>query len=301
MNKKNTYKGMIMVMFAGMIFGAFPIFTSLYVLYGGTTDSFNFYGFLISTIMVVPIILYRKTGFFLPKKMFAFTLLAAAANTITRILLTYSYQYLNVGVATTLHFLYPLNTALLSFIFFKDKMPVYKWITFVVASLSVSLFMSDSSGSSNIVLGIVLAVASSLGFASYLLIEEKANVSEVDPFIVMFWVSLVGTIGCMFMGLGKGSVFQPIPKEAIVVLLLCAVFNNIVAFILQLLGVKHLGATMAAIISLFEPIFSCIFGAIFLGEAMGAKSILGIILILGSLVTMILLDNRKELGEAKNE
>jgi len=128
-----------------------------------------------------------------------------------------------------------------------------------------------------------------------MLIEEKAGVSELDPYIVMFYVNLVGTIGCMGMMLVAGqSLIDPIPSKAIIVLVLCAVLNNLVAFTFQLLGVKHLGAAMAAIISLFEPIFSCIFGSIFLGQQMGIKSVAGIILILGSLVFMIVMDYKKE-------
>ena len=72
-----------------------------------------------------------------------------------------------------------------------------------------------------------------------------------------------------------------------------AVVNNVVAFALQQQGVKHLGAAMTALFSLFEPVFSCVFGAIFLQQAKGIKSLFGIVLILLSLAGTVLLDNRK--------
>ncbi|MDO4938791.1 MAG: DMT family transporter [Lachnospiraceae bacterium] len=293
-----TYKGMIYVAIAGMIFGAFPVFTSLFVLSGGNTDSFNFLGFLLSTILLIPIIIYRKTGFRLPKKAMIFVILAGIANVITRVLLTKSYLYLDVGVSTTLHFLYPIITAFLSFIIFKDRMPVYKWIVFAVACLSVSLFITGSSGEGSIT-GVILAVASSFGFASYMLIEEKAGLTGYDPFVILFYVTLVSCVGAFVFGLGSGELFAPIPAKAWVILFIVALVNNILGFALQLEGIKYLGAAMTAIFSLFEPIFSCIFGAVFLHEEMGARSVLGIVLILVSLLDVILLDNKY--GNVQNE
>lgn len=291
MKTDNSYKGMLYMAIAGIIFGGFPVFTSLYVLYGGNVESFNFLGFLFSIVFLIPVILIRKTGFLLPKKVMIAAILAGVANVLTRILLTASYAYLDVGVATTIHFLYPILTALLGFIFFKDKMPVYKWIIFAVACLSVSLFVSGELGGGNIK-GVILALCSSFGFASYILIDEKGHLAEYDPMVVLFYVTAVSLIGSFIVGIGSGNLFDPIPGKAWVVLILCAVLNNVVGFAFQLKGIKQLGAAMAAIFSLFEPIFSCIFGAIFLHEAMGARSVIGIILILGSLLVMILLDNK---------
>ena len=282
---------MLYMAIAGIIFGAFPVFTSLFVLYGGNVESYNFLGFLFSFVLMIPVIIIRKSSFLLPKKVLIAAILAGLANVLTRILLTASYAYLDVGVATTLHFLYPILTALLSFVIFKDKMPVYKWIIFAVACLSVSLFISGETGGGNIK-GVILAICSSFGFASYILIDEKGHLAEYDPMVVLFYISGVSMIVCFFVGIGNGNLFDPIPGKAWIILIVCAVLNNVIAFAFQLKGIKHLGAAMAAIFSLFEPIFSCIFGAVFLHEAMGARSVIGIILILGSLLVMILLDNK---------
>lgn len=298
MNNKNQIKGIGLVSAAGIIFGAFPIFTSLFVAYGGNTDSFNFIGFVLAVIFLIPIILYRKTGFVLPGKMLWYVILAGIANAVTRVLLTYSYLSLDVGIATTIHFVYPIITAILSFAIFKEKMPLYKWIIFVIASLSVSLFASGNGGGD--LKGVILAASSSICFATYILITDKSGLAECDPFVVLFYVSLISTVTCFIFGLKGGHLFDPIPAKAVFVLLLCAIVNNIVGFFCQLKGIGHLGAAMAAILSLFEPIFSCIFGAVFLDQALNASSILGIILILGSLVVMVLLDNRPAANKNTN-
>lgn len=289
---KNSFKGITMTAAAGIIFGAFPIFTTLFVQFGGNVDAFNLYGFVLSVVFLAGYILLTKRSFAVPKKLVLWIVLAGVANVVTRILLTYSYQYLDVGIATTLHFLYPLFAAVLGVVCFREEMPLYKWIAFAVASLSVSMFATGVQAGGQWI-GIVLVAASGICFALYMLITEKADLTQIDPVVFVFYVSAVSTVGCLFMGV-SGSLTESIPIKALIVLALCAIINNVLAFALQQQGVKYLGAAMTALFSLFEPIFSCVFGAIFLQQAMSLKSGAGIVLILLSLAATVLLDNRKQ-------
>lgn len=290
--QSNAVKGMALTAGAGVIFGAFPIFTSLFVRYGGDVDTFNLYGYVLTVIFLAIYIAVKKLSFAIPKKSIFFILLAGLFNVVTRILLTYSYAFLDVGIATTLHFMYPLFAALLGAIFFREKMPLYKWIAFIVASASVSLFASGFENGGQLQ-GILLALASAVCFALYMLTTEKAHLTELEPTVFVFYVSIVSAVGCVFTTLGEGHLFVAIPGKALVVLILCAILNNVVAFAFHQQGVRHLGAAMAALFSLFEPIFSCIFGAIFLQQLFTVKSVFGILLILLSLAAIVLLDNRK--------
>ena len=289
---KTSFKGISMTAMAGIIFGAFPIFASLFVRYGGNMDSFNLYGFILTVVMLAVYIPLAKKSFRLPKKAMLWVFLAGVMNVVTRILLTYSYEYLDVGIATTLHFLYPLFAALLGALFFREKMPFYKWIAFVLACLSVSLFITNIQGGAKLQ-GILLAVSSAVCFALYMLITERAGLTAIDPVVFVFYVSLVSTVGCFGTSLVSGTLVSAVPWKALIVLILCAVFNNVLAFALQQQGVRHMGAAMAALFSLFEPVFSCVFGVIFLQQAMGPTSIIGIVVILLCLVMIVVLDNRK--------
>lgn len=287
---KSTIKGVTMTGAAGIIFGAFPIFTRLFTIFGGSVDAFNLYGFLLSVVILGVFILITGRSFLLPGKTGWFVLLAGLMNVVTRILLTYSYHYLSAGTATTLHFLYPLFAALLGALFFREKMPIYKWIAFVVASASVALFGFGGMGS---LTGILLAVSSAVCFALYMLITERANLTALDPVVFVFYVCVVSSVGSLAMSLVSGTLSAAMPMKALIVLILCAVLNNAVAFALQQQGVKHLGAAMAALFSLFEPVFSCIFGVIFLRELLSLNAILGIVIILSCLTAIVLLDHRK--------
>ena len=231
---------------AGIIFGAFPIFTTLFVRFGGDVDTFNLYGFVLTVVFLAFFMLATKRSFRLPKQAVLFVILAGLMNVITRILLTYSYEYLDVGIATTIHFLYPLFAALLGTLFFRERMPFYKWIAFVVASASVSLFATGFQSGGQMI-GIVLAASSAVCFALYMLITEKAGLTDMDPVVFVFYVSLVSAVGCVGMGAVNGTLVAAIPMKALVVLLLCAIFNNVVGLALQQQGVKYMGAAMTAL------------------------------------------------------
>ena len=293
---KSSLKGIGMTAGAGIIFGAVPIFTTLFVRFGGDVDTFNLYGFLLTVVFLAAYIVLTRRSFALPRKSVLFVVLAGLMNVVTRILLTYSYEYLDVGIATTLHFMYPLFAALLGTVLFREKMPAYKWIAFLIASASVSLFASGFAGGGQL-RGILLALSSAVCFALYMLITEKADLTRLDPIVFVFYVSLVSAIGCVGMGITTGSLVAAVPMKALVVLILCAIVNNVIGFALQQQGVGHLGAAMAALFSLFEPIFSCVFGAIFLQQAMGIKSALGIVIILLCLVAIVVLDHRRSLRQ----
>lgn len=288
-----SFKGIAMTSGAGIIFGAFPIFTTLFVRFGGDVDTFNLYGFVLTVVFLAFFMLATKRSFRLPKQAVLFVILAGLMNVITRILLTYSYEYLDVGIATTIHFLYPLFAALLGTLFFRERMPAYKWIAFIVASASVSLFATGFQSGGQLI-GIVLAVSSAVCFALYMMITERAGLSDMDPVVFVFYVSLVSAVGCVGMGAVNGTLVAAIPMKALVVLLLCAIFNNVVGFALQQQGVKYMGAAMTALFSLFEPVFSCIFGVAFLQQAMGIRPVTGIVIILLCLVAIVALDNRKK-------
>lgn len=289
---KTSLKGIGMTSGAGIIFGAFPIFATLFVQYGGDMDTFNLYGFVLTVVFLALYIAATRRSFKLEKGAVGFVILAGLMNVVTRILLTYSYSYLDVGIATTLHFMYPLFAALMGTVLFREKMPLYKWIAFVIASASVSLFASGFTSGGQFI-GIILAISSAVCFALYMIITEKAGLTQMDPAVFVFYVSLVSAIGCAGMGAVNGTLVSAIPMKALVVLLLCAIVNNVIAFALQQQGVKHMGAAMAALFSLFEPVFSCIFGALFLQQAMSGRSISGIMIILLCLVAIVALDNRK--------
>ena len=66
--QKSTLKGIGLTAGAGIIFGMFPVFTSLYVNFGGDVDSFNLYGFALTVLLLAAYVALTKRSFAIPRK-----------------------------------------------------------------------------------------------------------------------------------------------------------------------------------------------------------------------------------------
>ena len=65
---KKSFKGITMTAGAGIIFGAFPIFTTLFVRFGGDVDTFNLYGFVLTVVFLAAYIAITGRSFRVERK-----------------------------------------------------------------------------------------------------------------------------------------------------------------------------------------------------------------------------------------
>ncbi len=112
-------------------------------------NSVVFYRFLFSSILLVIILCIRKTNFKISGKQALIIFGLAFLYAATSLLLTKSYLYIPSGLATTLHFLYPVLVTLLMVTFFKDKVSVSIIIATIMAIGGVYLLSGSEGGTLN--------------------------------------------------------------------------------------------------------------------------------------------------------
>ena len=126
------------------------------------------------------------------------------AKGVTSLLLFYSYNYISSGMSTTLHFMYPLFAALLGYLFFRDRLPIYKWVAIVAATLAVVLMGGYRRGRPT-PWGVLYAVLSAVVYAAYILVVDKGGVSKIDPMVFAFYLAVSGSVFSLAFGLSTGS------------------------------------------------------------------------------------------------
>lgn len=117
------------------------------------------------------------------KHIFILSLIGVA---LTTALLYSSYSYIGVGVATTLHFMYPIFVALACRFIFNEKLGKRKVLSLVMAFLGVALFMDMKS--SNNLLGALMALISGLTYAFYIVYLEKKELVKINPYKLSFYI-----------------------------------------------------------------------------------------------------------------
>ena len=257
-------KGIFATILSAILFGLTPLLTTMIYDYGATSMTVVFFRSLF-VLPILAIIMYnQKISFHISKfDLKNVAIIAILGSGLTTILLFSSYNYIDIGCATTLHFLYPVFVSLLCFFIYKQKISKQKQVALGLALLGALCFFDLSANAKPI--GLIMAIASAYKVSFYLAV-----------FIA------IETLVC--------SIIYPIhfvmPWEAYGLLIVLAIMSSFLAVVLLQKGIQYLGSSTASLFCLFEPITSVVCGWLILGEALTLSKIIGCALILIALIIM---------------
>lgn len=287
-----SLKGILYVIISALLFGITPIISSYTFDMGNNPLSLTFY----RNLFVLPILLFLtlKSGESLKLekshiiKLLPIGVIGVASTTL---LLYSSYDYIGVGVATTIHFMYPVFVALICKIFFKDKLGIIKIIVLILASIGVVFFLEgDISGQ---IAGLLMSLISAITYAYYIVAVEKQGFKNINPYKLTFYFALMSSITMLVYNIFVGEIVWKLSFKAYFMIFLVAIGTSFLGVMLLQLGIKELGASTASILCMFEPISSVLFGVLLLGEKITLNKIIGNILVLSAVIILILYDKRK--------
>jgi drug/metabolite transporter (DMT)-like permease len=126
-----------------------------------------FLRFFAASLILFGILYVRKVKFVLNRKLFfRIAYISIAGYSATCVTLFSSYNFISIGLATTMHFVYPAIVTVLSIFVFKEKIGKIKITSLVMSILGVYI-LANSKGSSVSMTGAVLALASRVLFHIY--------------------------------------------------------------------------------------------------------------------------------------
>lgn len=284
MNIRNRLSGMLLVMGSAIIYGISPTLMKVTFAYGGN----GLLSALYANFFALPMLwLWTKLAHVslrVGKKLFGKIALLTLGTWPTLLLLYSSYTFIPVGMATTLHFVFPVVTAVYLTVFWHEKFNPMNIVALVLAVAGIVCMSADGlSGGSWI--GILLALSSGCAWAFYIVYVEKSGLSKQHPAVLNFYTVLANAlfagIACMITA-GKITGYT---SAAIWVLVIFNAFiHGLAANAMFQVGIRTTSAFSASIFSTFEPVTSIIVGVLFLGERFNAAQIAGLVLILGGIV-----------------
>ena len=123
----------------------------------------------------------------------------------TPILLFSSYSFIATGTATVFHFIYPSLVVLISIIFLKKKVPFVTVMSVILCFVGICLFYDPSESFD--VKGGILALASGLTFAIYVVILSNYKNSRVNGLLLCFYVVIISSVAsfliCLFIRISE--------------------------------------------------------------------------------------------------
>lgn len=199
---------------------------------------------------------------------------------VSSITLFQSYLYMDVGIASTLLFVYPLIVMLIMVGFFHEIMLLPTFICMLGALVGVWLLCATPEDGSVSTIGIILVMLSALSYAIYIVGINRRPVKSVATLSITFWVLVSGVIVIGAFLLFKGSVAVPRGFLQWGAVILLALVPTVLSFLCTNAAIEKIGSTGTAVLGVFEPVTAVIFGVLMFGETLTLRSILGLVLIL---------------------
>lgn len=282
----NKSKGIIYALSSSAAFGIMPILAKTAYNYNANCLTVVNLRFFFAWMILLPIILIKKKSLKLDKKqLFNLLLIGIFTYASTTLTLFLSYNYISVGLATTIHFIYPIAVTLISIIVFRERIFKEKVLALLVSTLGVYMLVYNGDIKLNF-LGVFFAIFSGILYSLYIVSIDHSNLRQVDSFVLTFYLSLISFATLFIGGLSTKSINLNIDIRCYIACFFIALISTALAVTLFQKGIKIIGASNASILSTFEPIVSMILGVIILKEAITFKIVIGGLLILSSVVLL---------------
>ena len=278
-------------------------------------DNVCFYRFLFSAMLMGIIVFinfacknkgnfnFRKVAaeaFALTPKQLGLMLLISVFYASTSIFLTASYTIGEIpsGIATTMHFLYPVFVTAIMILFFGEKLTLLKVLSVVLAFGGV-FFLSGATFNEGISLnplGLLFVLITIFTYGSYIIgVNNLKPIASMNGMKLTFYVLAFSCL--LFCGniVAKGGSFQPlITFHQWWNILALAFIHTLISDLTLVYAIQIIGSTTTAILGCMEPLTAVIVGISVFGEKLNLNQGIGIVLVFIAVYLVILTQKKKD-------
>lgn len=286
----NKFKGFLYGIVASSTFGLLPLFTLPVMGEGLTTFSILSYRMLFASILVAVLMLIGRVSFATNLKDLRWFAVLGFLYYGSAALLFQAYGGMASGLATTLHFMYPVSVTIIMALVYKQRPSVVTICAIILSLVGVALLcLRESSTGVSSLLSVFLVLFSGVCYAVYLvLVSTVRRINQQNSQKLTFYVLMFS--GAFFMlSTLQGGGLQIIPSaSAGINLLLMATLPTLLSNLALVRSVKNIGSTLTSVLGAMEPLTAIIVGILVFDESLRGLMIVGIILILVSVSLIVL-------------
>ena len=287
MNTKT--KGYILGTIAAATYGMNPLFALPLYQGGMNPESVLFFRYM-TAIPILAVMIKARGRSFKVNRNETLTLVAMGLLVaISSLTLFQSYNYMEAGIASTILFVYPIMVALIMSLVFKEKLTMMTGLCLLLALGGISMLYKGGDGTTLSLTGTVLALASALTYAIYIVGINQTTLKHTATLPVTFYVLVFGVTLFIIRLLTGVELTVPSPDKWYLWLnvLALAVFPTAISFLCTTSAIQYIGSTPTAILGALEPVTAIIFGITIFGERMTLRESIGIVMILIAVTLVI--------------
>lgn len=294
MNQRS--KGFLSVLISSVVFGMAPFFISTVYAHGAVPSTATALRFIVPLPVLFGYLKLRKTPLALTgTEIKKIVILSVFGYVATALLLLISYRYISGGLATTLHFVYPLFIIVAGLLFFRQPANKRKLLSAGICLAGIAL-VGQLEGEAQAV-GIVLALCSAATYAFYTLYLEHSGLGAMDSIKLAFFLQVFGGILALLWCVIEKTSITDISLAGLGVMGSYSLAFTFFGVVLFQLGVRLIGPESTALLSTLEPVTSILAGWLLLDERIGTRSIAGCVLVLVG-VLIITMDQKNDISQS---
>lgn len=292
MQQKNKLIGVSAALISALMFGISPAIAKLAYEGGSNGMTMTFTRSLMSLPFLFLIARQQKISLRLTKKdLLLVVLVSIFGSFLTTLMLYSSFSYISVGMASVLHYFFPIFVVLVSIVIFKEKTSWWKILALVLGFAGVLTFMGGTAESN--LIGLLLAVGSAITYAAMLISVERTALSKFHCVKLTFYTSLIASPVAFIVGLAGNKLNLQMTAEAWLYSFVVSLMVGVIGFTLLNYAIVKIGASSTSVISMAEPLSGVLFGFLILGEKLTPLNWLGCILIMSGVAIISLFSMKK--------
>lgn len=280
-------RGTVCGIAAAVFYGTNPLGAMNLARDGITTNTTLFYRFTIAMLILGVMMAVQRKSFALTRRELGTLAILGVLMGSSSTSLYFSFNFMDVGIASTLLFVYPIMVAVIMATFFREKVTLATAVSIGLALGGIALLNHTADGSSLSVVGVALVMVSSLTYAVYIVVVNKSSL-RLSSVKLTFYVLLFGAAAILAFTLATGGSVQFLttPRQWLFAAQL-AVLPTVLSLVLMVIAVHDIGSTPTAIMGALEPMTAVAIGVVCFGEAFTVRLAVGIVLILAGVLLII--------------
>lgn len=288
-------KGILWAATSSSTFGLAPLFTLLLLGVGYSSFEVLSYRWGVASLCLGAYGLLARRSFRMNASQLGTVFVLSLFRAATSLSLIIAYQNIASGVASTIHFMYPLAVAVAMMCFFREKGSVAIFAAIgmsIVGAVMLSVGNVDFTRG-NTLLGFIAAAISVFSYGGYIVGVRKSRAAQIDSTALTCCVMGFGALFFILGGCLTGGIRLETDPHIWLWILGLALPATALSNMALVQAIKCIGPTLTSIFGAMEPLTAVVVGVAIFAEPFTMQGGVGILLIVSAVSIVVLYSGRK--------
>lgn len=283
-------RGIFYACLSAATFGMIPLFVNRAILDGVNNDTILVYRYTLATLIYGVFLLIRKTDLRISlRELKEVSLAGVGGYGVTAFFLFLSYHYMPTGIATSIHYLYPVVVAVFMALFYRERLTLVVRTAILLAIAGVA-FLSWSEGAIRWI-GLVFILLSTVTYGIYIVALNRPVLKAMHPSVLTFWVLALSALFYIFLALSRRTFHLVVTPHFLFDMTMLGLLSTVVSARLLVSAVKLIGSVSTSVLGTLEPITAILVGILVFHESFGLLNFIGFCMVVVAVLVVIVYTN----------